>query len=82
MIRQNVCHQLRAQRGGGLLLVGADLVQHRFDLADHERHGDEDAGQHDAGEAEDDLEAEVVLDEPEQPGRPPQQDQRDTDDHR
>ena len=72
---------LRAQRRGGLLLVGADLVQHRLDLADDERQRDEDARQHHAGQAEDDLEAEVVLDEPpNQPADAPQQDQRDADD--
>ena len=44
-----------AEHDGGLLLVGALLLHQRDQLARHEREGDEDGGQHDAGHGEDDL---------------------------
>ena len=51
-----------AQRRGGLLLLVADLLQHRLDLADHERQRDEDRREHHAGHREDDLDP--LVDEP------------------
>ena len=59
-----------------------DLVQHRFDLADHERHRDEDAGQHDAGKPKMILNPRSFSTKPERARRTPQQDQRDADHHR
>ena len=49
-----------AEAAGGLLLLVADLLEHRHDLADHQRQRHEDGGQHDAGRGEDDLEAGVL----------------------
>ena len=40
-MRQNVCAAVGAERGGGLLLLDADLVEHRHDLADHQGQRDE-----------------------------------------
>src|ERR1700693_5617234 len=70
-----------SEGAGRLFLVGADLVQHRLDLADHEGQRDEDAGQHDARQSEDDLEAEIPFDEAKCARRSPQHDQRDTHNH-
>ncbi len=80
-MRQNVCHRGRAQRGGGLLLLRADLVQHRLDLSDDEGQGDEDGRDDHPGEPEDDLEPGAV-ERPEPAGRAPQHDEGDADDDR
>ena len=54
-----------AERGRRLLLLVADLLQHRRDLARHERQRDEEGGEHDAGQGEDDLDAVVGEPRPE-----------------
>ena len=45
-----------AEAAGRLLLLDADLLEHRHDLADDQRQGHEDGGHDDAGRGEDDLE--------------------------
>ena len=55
---------------GGLLLVGADLLEHRHHLADHEGKRDEDRGEHQAGRREDDLDPGVRERAAEQPSWP------------
>ena len=57
VIRQNVWRAVGTEAAGRLLLVVADLVEDRDDLADHQRQRHE-AGRHDhAGRVEDDLAA-------------------------
>ena len=80
--RQKVRQSRRAQRVGGLLLVGADLAQHRHDLADDERQRHEDGRQDHARHGEDDLEADVVQEPAEPAVLAVDQEQRQADDHR
>ena len=77
-MRQNVCQPVAPSVDGGLLLLGTDLVQHRLDLADDERQGDEDGGDDHAGQAEDHLEARLV-ERPEPAADAPEHDQGDAD---
>ena len=49
-----------AEAAGRLLLLVADLLEHRHDLADHQRQRDEHGGHDHAGGGEDDLDARGV----------------------
>ena len=58
---------VRAQRAGRLLLVVAELLEHRARLADHQGQGHEDGGQHHAGQAKmicDPVAVEPAADQP------------------
>src|SRR5690606_20749423 len=70
-----------AQGRGRLLLIVTDLVQDRFHLPYHERHGHEDGRQHHPGQREDHPET-PFGDHPEPAAHTPQHDQRDTHHHR
>ena len=67
VIRQNVCQPGGTEGRRRLLLLVADLHQHRGDLAHHERQRDEDRGQHHARDGEDDPDAVVGEERPEPP---------------
>ena len=57
MIRRKMVKGEAPEGGGGLLLVGADLLEDGQHLAHHVGEGDGGRGHHDAGQGEDDADA-------------------------
>ena len=81
-MRQNVCSLRRAERRGGLLLLLADLAQHRYQLARDERQADERRRDRDRGEREHDLVAVLGQPRPEPAGVREDEHEREADDDR
>ena len=71
-----------AERRGRLLLIGADLAEHRDDLADDERQRNEDRDEDHPGQREHHLDSVVGQPAPEPAGPAVQEQEREPDDDR